>query len=153
MGRKEGCEDGGAPKAAPLARATQQVGVSTPLMHGPPPEVRPPGRRCAGNFCFGRRLGQGGRGKQIWGAGSTRGAPLPEGRRGKGGAAGAPGTFWGGDAAGEGQGASTPDPACAGGVQDLHPVLCGVSGGLGALARLQRGLGSQRFGARVPALG
>lgn len=149
MGGKEGCEDWGALKAEPPSR----WGFPYLMIAPPPPEVGPPGRRCAGNFCFGRRLGQGGHGKQIWGGGSTRGALLPEGRWGKEDAARAPGTFRGGDAAGEGQGASTPDPAWAGGVQDPHPVLCGVWGRLGGTGTAAVGSGGAAFRGSHPRAG
>lgn len=153
QGERDGGKGGMRRLGSPKSRATQQVGVSIPLCLPPPPEVGPPGRRCAGNFCFGRRLGQGGHGKQIWGGGSTRGALLPEGRWGKGDAARAPGTFRGGDAAGEGQGASTPDPAWAGGVQDPHPVLCGVRGGLGSTGTAAAGSGGAAFWGSHPRAG
>lgn len=101
-------------------------GVHPPPPAQPPREEVPP--RYPGNFfCFGRRLGRGGRGKQIQGGGgNTRGSVLSPGwpRRGQAGARRrclSSRSLLGSDAA-EAGGGEHPMPRMSWGSRGLHPA-------------------------------
>lgn len=153
MGRKEGCEDGGAPKAAPLARATQQVGVSTPLMHGPPPGGQTPRQEMRRELLLWEEARPRGAREADLGCGEHKGGSAPRGQVGKRGCCWSSRHLLGGRCCWGGAGGEHPGPCVRWGGAGSAPGALWGERGLGGAGTAPAGSGFAAFQGSRPRAG